>query len=152
MSTRLLADCLLCRIVRGELAAERIVETDHVIGFMNEGEALSLGHCVFFPKHHAPSLHEAADAALAEILVLVKRVARALGVGTYNVLQNNGAIAGQTVFHAHVHLIPKWNESEGLVYGAATAGTWIRRRWPSESGPVWREVASAAYWQGRLRT
>lgn len=116
MSTRTPADCLLCRIVRGELAVERIVETDHVIGFMNQGEALSRGHCVFFPKHHAPSLHEADDAALAEILPLVKKVARALGVGTYNVLQNNGAIAGQTVFHAHVHLIPKWSESEGLVY------------------------------------
>ena len=116
MSTPSPADCLLCRIVRGELAVERIVETDHVIGFMNEGEALSQGHCVFFPKHHAPSLHEADEAALAEILVLVKRVVRALGVRTYNVLQNNGAIAGQTVFHAHVHLIPKWSESEGLVY------------------------------------
>lgn len=116
MSTRTPADCLLCRIVRGELAVERIVETDHVIGFMNEGEALSRGHCVFFPKHHAPSLHETDDAALAEILVLVKKVARALGVRTYNVLQNNGAIAGQTVLHAHVHLIPKWSESEGLVY------------------------------------
>lgn len=116
MSTRTPADCLLCRILRGELTVERIVETDHVIGFMNEGEALSRGHCVFFPKRHAPSLHEADDAALAEILVLVKKVARALGVGTYNVLQNNGSIAGQTVFHAHVHLIPKWSESEGLVY------------------------------------
>ncbi|MBI4589537.1 MAG: HIT domain-containing protein [Candidatus Rokubacteria bacterium] len=102
--------------MRGELAVECIVETDHVIGFMNEGEALSRGHCVFFPRHHAPRLHEAGDAALAEILVLVKKVARALGVGTYDVLQNNGAIAGQTVFHAHVHLIPKWSESEGLVY------------------------------------
>ncbi|MBI2155030.1 MAG: HIT domain-containing protein [Candidatus Rokubacteria bacterium] len=116
MSTRTPADCLLCRILRGELTVERIVETDHVIGFMNEGEALSRGHCVFFPKRHAPSLHEADDAALAEILVLVKKVARALGVGTYNVLQNNGSIAGQTVFHAHVHLIPKWSESEGLIY------------------------------------
>jgi diadenosine tetraphosphate (Ap4A) HIT family hydrolase len=108
--------CLLCRIARGEVTVERIVETDHVIGFMNQGEALSRGHCVFFPRRHAPSLHEADDAALAEILVLVKTVARALGVETYNVLQNNGAIAGQTVFHAHVHLIPKWSESEGLVY------------------------------------
>ena len=116
MSTQSPADCLLCRIVRGELAVERIVETGYVIGFMNEAEALSRGHCVFFPKHHASSLHEADEAALAEILVLVKRVARALGLGTYNVLQNNGALAGQTVFHAHVHLIPKWSESEGLVY------------------------------------
>lgn len=115
MSTQSRGDCLLCQIVRGELAVERIVETDHVMGFMNQMEALSRGHCVFFPKHHAPSLHEADDAALAEILVLLKKVARALGVETYNVLQNNGAIAGQTVFHAHVHLIPKWSEKEGLV-------------------------------------
>lgn len=115
MSTLTSGDCLLCQIVRSELAVERIVETDHVIGFMNHTEALARGHCVFFPKQHAPSLHEADDAALAEILVVVKKVARALGTETYNVLQNNGAIAGQTVFYAHVHLIPKWSESEGLV-------------------------------------
>ena len=110
------AGCLLCRIVRGELRSDTIVETEHVIGFMNTTEAKSRGHCVFFPKRHAPSLHEADDDALAEILVLVKRVAVALGIETYNVLQNNGALAGQTVFHAHLHLIPKWSESEGLRY------------------------------------
>lgn len=107
------ADGLLCRIVRGELAVECIVETDHLIGFMNGGEALSRGHYVFFPKHHAASVHEADDAALAEILVLVKRVAQALGGGNLQRVQNNGAIAGQIVFHAHMHLIRKWSESLG---------------------------------------
>lgn len=102
--------------MRGDRKVDRIVETEHVIGVMNESEALSRGHCVFFPRQHAASLHEIDDPALAQILSVVKQVARAMGVETYNVLQNNGALAGQTVFHAHVHLIPKWSETEGLRY------------------------------------
>ena len=106
--------CALCRIANGELQVDTIVETENIIGFLNGVEALSRGHCVFFPKRHAPSLHEVDDPSLSEILVLIKKVADALEIDTYNVLQNNGALAGQTVFHAHVHLIPKWSETDGL--------------------------------------
>jgi len=66
------------------------------------------------PKRHTASLHEADDADLAEPLPSVKRVAGAMGIRTYNVLQNNGSLAGQTVFHPHVHLFPKPSAEEGL--------------------------------------
>ena len=106
--------CVLCRIAARELPVDPILETDHVIGFLTSVEALALGHCVFFPKRHVPNLHEVDDTSLSEILLLVKKIAAAMGIETYNVLQNNGALAGQTVFHAHVHLIPKRSEAEGL--------------------------------------
>lgn len=106
--------CVLCGIISGKLSVDRIVESTHVIGFMNEIEALSRGHAVFFPKRHVPSLHQVEDAVLAEMLVLVKRVAVALGMPPYNVLVNTGSLAGQTVFHAHMHLIPKWSDDDGL--------------------------------------
>src|SRR2546425_8664014 len=79
------------------------------------------GHCVFFPRRHVPNLHDLDDAETAEILSLLKRVAVALQLKEYHVLQNNGARAGQTVFHAHVHLVPKPMAGAGLnVQGALT--------------------------------
>jgi diadenosine tetraphosphate (Ap4A) HIT family hydrolase len=106
--------CLLCEIVDGKIQAEMVLETGRIAAVVNRSEALAPGHCVFFPKRHAASLHDLDDAELAEILPAIKRVATAMGIPTYNVLQNNGALAGQTVFHAHVHLIPKPSEHEGL--------------------------------------
>ena len=110
------ATCLLCRVVRGELAARKFVETERAIGVINDAEPLARGHLVFFPRLHAARLHEAADADLAELITLARRAAAALGLEHYNLLQNNGALAGQTVFHVHLHLIPRWSETEGLRY------------------------------------
>ncbi|MBI1818597.1 MAG: HIT family protein [Deltaproteobacteria bacterium] len=109
-------DCLLCKIAAGQLRARVVVETANIIGVMNDAEPFARGHVVFFAKRHASRLTDMHDEDLGEILVVIKRVAAAMQVDDYNVLQNNGALAGQTVFHAHVHLIPKWSEREGLVY------------------------------------
>ena len=108
--------CLLCRIVRGEVKPRLVVDTDRVLALMNDLEPLSRGHVVFFPRAHAARLDLLDDEDLAAVLAQVKRVARAMEIEDYNLLQNNGAIAGQTVFHAHFHLIPKWSDSEGLRY------------------------------------
>jgi diadenosine tetraphosphate (Ap4A) HIT family hydrolase len=109
------AHCMLCRIVRGVLRVDSVVNTARIIGFVTQHEPYARGHCVFFPKRHAISLHDMNDEDLAEILPVIKRVATALDLKTYNIiLPNNGALAGQTVFHAHVHLIPKWTEADGL--------------------------------------
>jgi diadenosine tetraphosphate (Ap4A) HIT family hydrolase len=109
-------DCPFCRVVRGELRPRIVLETANVIAVVNNAEPQARGHIVFFPKNHAARLDQLSDGDLAEILVAVKRVAVAMGLENYNVLQNNGALAGQTVFHAHLHLIPKWSEHEGLRY------------------------------------
>ncbi|PIL27358.1 hypothetical protein GSI_10505 [Ganoderma sinense ZZ0214-1] len=66
------------------------------------------------------------DEYLAEILPLAKKIAKALGVVDYNILQNNGKIAHQHVFHVHFHVIPKPNEAEGLGVG------WPRVEQPKE--------------------
>lgn len=108
--------CLFCRIASGELRVEPLIKTERVIGLLNTMEPFSRGHCVFFPKTHTPALHEMDAEDLREVVTTVQRVAKALGADNYNLLQNNGALAGQTVFHAHFHLIPKWSEDEGLVY------------------------------------
>ena len=110
-------DCLLCQVVRGERHAEKIIETDHILGVMSTLKPLASGHCVFFAKQHAPNFHDMEESTVTEILLCIRRVLRAMGLENYNILQNNGALAGQTIFHAHVHLIPKWTETDGLRYG-----------------------------------
>ncbi len=107
---------MFCRIASGELRVEKAIETEKTIGVLNVFEPFSRGHVFFFPKQHAGSFHELPDEYLADVLPAIKRVVQALGIGDYNILQNNGVIAGQTVFHAHFHLIPKWSETEGLRY------------------------------------
>jgi diadenosine tetraphosphate (Ap4A) HIT family hydrolase len=77
--------------------------------------ASSRGHCLFFPRRHAPRLDDLDTAETAELFGLVHRVAKALGVEHYNVISNNGDRAGQTVFHAHAHIVPKPNAGIGLV-------------------------------------
>ena len=84
-------------------------------------DAGAAGQCVFFPRRHTPNLHDLDDAELTEIFALVKRVTLALELDQYNVLQNNGARAGQTVFHAHVDLVPKPTVATGLLVHAGLA-------------------------------
>jgi len=108
--------CLLCAALDGSLAAlPLVVESARAVGVLSAGEARARGHCVFFSRRHAANLHDLDDAETAELMALIKRVARALGLQTYNVLQNNGSLASQTVFHAHLHLIPKPDGAGGIV-------------------------------------
>lgn len=115
--------CLLCRIAAGELEARKFVETERVVGLMNDAEPLARGHAVFFPKRHAERLEQIDDGDLAELMRLLAASARALALPQFNVLQNNGALAGQTVFHAHFHLIPKWSAADGLRYERPARGS-----------------------------
>jgi diadenosine tetraphosphate (Ap4A) HIT family hydrolase len=107
--------CLLCEALGGITGFPIVAAGRHVVGVLNEAGAAARGHCVFFPRRHVPRLDELEDAELAELFGLIARVARALDVAQYNVLSNNGARAGQTVFHAHAHLVPKPDGATGLV-------------------------------------
>ena len=107
--------CLLCEALAGIKGFPIVVSGRHVVGVLNEAGAAARGHCVFFPRRHVPRLDELDDAELAEMFGLIARVARALELAQYNVLSNNGPRAGQTVFHAHAHLVPKPDGATGLV-------------------------------------
>jgi len=107
--------CLLCEALGGIAGFPIVAAGRRVVGVLNEAGAAARGHCVFFPRRHVPRLDELEDAELAEMVGLIARVARALDVAQYNVLSNNGVRAGQTVFHAHAHLVPKPDGATGLV-------------------------------------
>ncbi|KAH9948258.1 HIT-like domain-containing protein [Amylocystis lapponica] len=113
-----LATCLFCKIIKGEIPSFKLIETETTFSFLDIGP-LSRGHALVIPKYHAAKMHELPDESLADILVVAKKIALAVGVENYNVLQNNGRIAHQLVDHVHFHVIPKPSASdeEGLVIG-----------------------------------
>ena len=114
--------CVLCLVAQGKIQAQKVLESDRTIAVMNTREPQARGHIVIFPKHHATALHEMDPEDLSEVAAVARALANAQGLENYNLLHNAGALAGQTVFHAHFHLIPKWSEQEGFRYTWKTDG------------------------------
>ena len=106
---------MLCEARGGIPGLPIVAESELAVAVLNEAGGSSRGHCVFFPRRHAPRLDDLEDVELAAMFSLIKRVALALGVAQCNVISNNGDRAGQTVFHAHAHIVPKPDAATGLV-------------------------------------
>lgn len=111
-------DCIFCRIIAGDIPSHKVYEDEHVYAFLDIGP-LSEGHTLIVPKQHAETLDQLSDDAAAACGLACKKigaaVAAAMNCPGWNVLQNNGAVAGQEVMHVHFHLIPR-AEGDGLGY------------------------------------
>jgi histidine triad (HIT) family protein len=105
-----LDDCIFCKIARGASAAERVHEDEHTLAFMDIFPVTD-GHTLVITRDHYENLFEAPSAALEAVAATAKRVAHALretlAPDGLMVFQLNGAAAGQTVFHYHMHLLPR---------------------------------------------
>ena len=110
--TGAMSDCLFCRIVAGELPSTRVHEDDRVIALMDIFPA-TRGHVLVIPRAHAADLRDVAPddlaAAAAAAQLLAGRAFDRLGADGVTVMQSNGAAAWQTVFHYHVHVIPRYD-------------------------------------------
>lgn len=119
-------DCLFCRIAAGSIPAAKLHEDDEVVAFLDI-HPVNLGHLLVVPKSHHATLAEMSEAAATAVARQVPRLARALVAATgapgYNMIVNNGEVAGQTVHHVHWHLIPRFE------------GDAVRWPWPHESYP-----------------
>lgn len=108
-------DCIFCKIAKGEIPSATLYEDEDFRVMLDIGPA-SLGHALILPKQHYANIYELPDELAAKVFVLAKKTARALQKGLnlegLNVLQNNGTLAGQTVFHFHMHLIPRYQGDE----------------------------------------
>jgi histidine triad (HIT) family protein len=115
-----MADTIFSRILRGEIPCHKVYEDDAVLAFLDIAP-LSRGHTLVIPKEAAATLGELSDDSAAAIGRVLPRICRAVmkvsGCSAYNVLQNNGALAHQAVFHVHFHVIPKPNPERGLGVG-----------------------------------
>ncbi|OMJ23937.1 Hit family protein 1 [Smittium culicis] len=109
----LIENCLFCKIIKGVIPSVKLLETELSYAFLDIGP-LSKGHALVIPKYHAEKTHQVPDEYLADILPQTRKLALAMGLTDYNILQNNGAIAHQEVMHVHYHLIPKPDEETGL--------------------------------------
>ncbi len=112
-------DCIFCKIAGGIIPANALYEDDDFKVIFDLGPA-SKGHVLILPKEHFDNVFEMTDEYAAKVFVLAKKVATAIkktfNCDGVNILQNNGVAAGQTVFHFHMHIIPRY-EGDGVTVG-----------------------------------
>ena len=106
-------NCIFCKIANGEIPSRTLYEDDDFRVIMDLAPATK-GHSLILPKNHYKNVYEIADETAAKVLPLAKKMAtlmtEKLGADGFNIVQNNNEVAGQTVFHFHVHLIPRYND------------------------------------------
>ena len=109
-------DCIFCKIIAGEIPCFEVFQDDKVLAFMDINP-IAPGHSLVIPKFHAANLYETPDEWVAATAVGIRRLARAVEKTVrphgINVLQANGPGAAQSVFHLHMHVIPRHDE-DGL--------------------------------------
>ncbi len=111
MSKNVDNDCIFCKIIAGAIPSKTVYEDEDYKAILDVSPA-SQGHVIILPKNHAANIFELSDEDARGIMLVAKKIAAAqmkvFGCDGVNVLQNNGEAAGQTVFHLHVHVIPRY--------------------------------------------
>lgn len=119
------ANCLFCKIVRGDIPSFRVYEDDAVIAFLDI-KPVNPGHVLVVPRTHSQGFHDAAPETLEKLIIATQKVAKAIlaatGVPAFNLEQNNGEVAGQVIPHLHIHIIPRVSD-DGL------------KHWPGKEYP-----------------
>ena len=127
-------NCIFCKIANGDIPSSTIYEDDFFRVILDLSPATK-GHALILPKQHMADIFEMNEDLAAKVFVLANKIAKAmkeaLGCDGLNIVQNNGSTAGQTVFHFHMHLIPRY-ENDGQTI------SWI----PGTSEPEEREAVA----------
>ena len=104
-------DCIFCKIIAGDIPSQAIYEDDEFRVILDVAPATK-GHALILPKNHYANLYELPDDVAADTIKLakkmMKRMTEKLNCDGFNIVQNNGETAGQTVFHFHTHIIPRY--------------------------------------------
>ena len=104
-------DCVFCAIAAGEIPSFKMSEDELVLAYLDINP-FSKGHTLVIPKEHSSGLLDTSDETLAALIARVKKIAghlkSALPCDGFNILQNNGEAAGQTVMHIHFHIVPRY--------------------------------------------
>jgi histidine triad (HIT) family protein len=130
-----MSDCVFCKIVAGQIPATKVMEDEACVAFMDIGQ-VNPGHVLVAAKAHAEDVYALDEAQAGAAAGMVVRVARAIRAAFapegLSVYQANGAAAGQTVLHYHVHLVPRY------------AGDGMAFTWPVQNPPREALEANAA--------
>ena len=108
-------DCMFCKIAAGEIPSRKIYEDKDLIAIMDLNPT-SKGHSLIIPKEHCTNIYDIDEDIAAKVMKTAKKLATkmtvALNCDGFNLLQNNGETAGQTMFHFHMHLIPRYKDAD----------------------------------------
>jgi len=109
--------CIFCKIINGDIPSYKLFENEYVIAFLDISQT-TIGHSLVIPKKHFNNIYELDELYASEVFKAVtklsKSIKKALGVDDINIINNNGPLAGQTVHHFHIHIIPRY-ENDGLI-------------------------------------
>lgn len=108
-------NCIFCKILNGEIPSTKLYEDEDFMIMLDIGPA-TFGHALMIPREHYADLFEMPEELLQKSIILAKswgeKLVKALGADGLNLVQNNGTAAGQTVFHYHLHLIPRYDKDQ----------------------------------------
>lgn len=109
------SECIFCKIIAGEIPSNTIYEDEEFKVILDLAPAAK-GHALILPKDHYADLYEIDEEVASRAMKLAKKLAihmtDVLGCDGFNILQNNREVAGQTVFHFHMHLIPRYKDGK----------------------------------------
>lgn len=109
-------DCLFCKIIKGEVPSTKIYEDDEFYAFLDL-HPINRGHTLVIPKKHCRNLLDFPKSEETDLMEVLKKVANAVKQGVnadgFNIGMNNGKAAGQIIYHAHFHVIPRF-KNDGL--------------------------------------
>ncbi|NQN87689.1 HIT family protein [Streptococcus suis] len=112
-----MSDCIFCKIIAGEIPASKVYEDDQVLAFLDITQ-VTKGHTLVIPKKHYRNVLDMDAEAAGQLFTAVPAIARQLkeklGASGLNIVNNNEEAAGQTVFHTHIHLLPRFDQNDGL--------------------------------------
>lgn len=112
-----MSDCIFCKIVAGEIPASKVYEDDQVLAFLDITQ-VTKGHTLVITKKHYRNVLDMDAEAAGQLFTAVPAIARQLkeklGASGLNIVNNNEEAAGQTVFHTHIHLLPRFDQNDGL--------------------------------------
>ena len=119
-----MTDCTFCKIVAKEIAAKIVYEDNTIIAFLDR-KPVNLGHALVIPKQHAADMFALSPGAWSALMHTVHFLAPAIAAVAdadgINIRMNNKSAAGQDVFHAHIHVVPRFTGSDGLSHWQGTA-------------------------------
>lgn len=104
-------DCIFCKLANGEIPTNALYEDD-IVKVIFDANPAAKGHVLILPKEHFDNIYELDDDTAAHVFKVATKISKAykkaLDFDGLNIVQNNGEVAGQTVFHFHMHLIPRY--------------------------------------------
>ena len=113
-----MSDCIFCKLANGVIPTATLYE-DSLFRVILDANPATKGHCLILPKEHYANLWEMPEDLTAKAFVLARRIAAAMTEAMhfdgFNIGQNNGTAAGQTVFHFHIQLIPRYKDGPAIV-------------------------------------